>query len=425
MAIFLAILLYASPGLAVNYYPSETLNNFLSYVVVMVSPLMLFYLMRIREQYPNGNAASLFKVWLLMAFIIPIFLFGSYGIQQLMSIAPQIQTPGADIKTGFAGQLTSMWDTSKKVVDKWVGSAQQSLNPGQYYRGTVEQNKDAKKALGVTIDYFKPQDLKVANDSEIVIMGGVTAKTFIGTVVPITPSCTISSVKAAQARVEPTQIDVINGISKSYQCTFPPQKSGTYTVKGSATFPFETWAYIPYTFVDEERALNIARQGKSIVDVLKLGSAPIATYTTGPVTVGMEGSDHPMIVNPLKTPMMKGRIGLTIDNGWTTGSSIKQVTRIELKVPNPFTINCSGSRALTEEPKQDPNEPDYTDYVFENKNFTGGNTYQSITCKLDVMKGKEDEARLLLSQGDSVTRTFIAVIDYDYTIEKSTTVQVR
>ena len=76
-------------------------------------------------------------------------------------------------------------------------------------------------------------------------------------------------------------------------------------------------------------------------------------------------------------------------------------------------------------PYQDEREPTYTDFVFINEGVDKNIGWSSITCKLEIPRESAEEAFAMVAQGDAVTRSFIAVVEYDYAVEKSTTVQVK
>ena len=428
-----SIVVYSLPGVMTylhGLFPGFDTNLDLYYatiyITVMVSPWLLYSLRRMEDDYPDGNAAAMLRAFKLVVIAIPMIIIIIFLFTKAMAMIPNVTIDGVDAKTGVVGTVERLQELFMKTGKRWMALADQAKNPGAYYTGKVEENK--KQPLGVTIENLYSVDKQVTvNDSEIVIVGEVKAKSFIGESILVTPSCAIESKLASPAMVDPPTMEIIYSTTQGFQCTFPPMpKTGTYTVKSGASFPFETWAYIPYHFVDEERARNIARQGQSVQKVLGIPAESVATYTSGPVRVGMGGSSMPLLVRPDKDPIMMpgSQIGLTIDNGWDTGGTIQRVKRIELKVPQPFVLSeCT--RQLSREPYQDEREPTYTDFVFINEGVDKNIGWSSITCKLEIPRESAEEAFAMVAQGDAVTRSFIAVVEYDYAVEKSTTVQVK
>jgi hypothetical protein len=306
-------------------------------------------------------------------------------------------------------------------VKKLIGIYDASANPDAYYTSQVEKNK--KAPLGVTIATFRPQDRTVDNESEVIVHGVVKAQSFIGSTVTIEPACIIDRKGAPSGSVDPVITEIVYGSSQSFACTFPPLATGTYSVLGSVTFPFETWAYISYTFVDDERARNFAKQGLDVKQELGIAEEPVAIFTSGPVKVGMGGSTMPILVKPEGPQLLQSgtRIGITIDPAWEYGE-LQRVERIELKVPKPFLLGkCD--RNQTQEPQQDLLDPEYTTYVFQNPSHGPITTHTSLTCSLNITDAAA-AAELVKGQDKSI-RSFVAVVKYRYAVEQKTTVQVR
>ncbi len=426
-ASILSVVVFILPPLLQNntyvVVPTNILDGVVFFATLLpVWPILM--LMRIKEANPDGYAS-----WLLKAITIAVVCIALVGViytmLQVGSILPQGDTTGTDAKESVKAFWNTIVLTYNKIEGRVSLQIDQQLNPDKYYRGTVEQNANKKEPLGVQIVSLKPANTQSSNDTPIDIIGAVTATSFIAPSISVTPTCLIDK-KDMPAAASVGQLDLISGTTKSYVCTFPPLPTGTYTVKSYVTFPFETWSYIKYTFVDENRALSIASQGKNVVQVLGLGASPEAIYTAGPVMLGMgsDASDHPIIINPAKEQMMHSQIGFTISNSWEVGGKILRINRIELKVPSPFIVkNCS--REITETPAPDVREPAYTNYVFENKKMNDRTLWESITCKLDVSPDNRSEIANMFSENDAIPRTFIAVVNYDYSIEKTTTVKVK
>ena len=263
---------------------------------------------------------------------------------------------------------------------------------------------------------------------EIGVIGGDgTGPEVIGESIKVVPGCTLDRTNSQPATVDPIAMDVLFGAGQSFECRFPPTPAGSYSIKATAEFPFETWAYIPYTFVDEESARAFARQGRDIKQVLGITEQPIAVYTGGPITVGMGGSPQPILVRPTQDPILApgSRIGVTLDTGWQSGR-IKRVDTLELKVPQPFSLDTEKcDRKLTGEPVQDPKDDQYTDYTFTNPQFDVVTTYTSVTCPLVIDKSRQDDALKLVTSGDKAVRSFIARAHYTYVVEQKTSVQVK
>jgi hypothetical protein len=385
----------------------------------------IYLLMKLRNEYGSGFA----KLLLVLYVILLVLIFIGFSLAAVMEASDLITLPNGgrvDVKQGlidFWDLVKDRWETGWKGVTTTIDKA---TSPGEYYTGQVEENK--KKPLGVSIDMLRPVEPNVNNESDIVVFGSVTAKSFIKESIHVIPTCIIDKKNAPASRVEPIQMEVLFGPGQSFECTFPtPQElwaKGSYPVTASAQFPFETWAYIPYTFVDEERIRNFARQGIDVKQALDIADQPTAIYTSGPVTIGMGGSSMPIAIKTDGDQMISPgtRIGVTVDSAWQ--GKLKRVTSIEIKVPEPFALKgCD--RPLKNDPELDMKDPLYTNYLFENPDQNTLSTYSTITCQLDIDPAKRDDAIKLVSSADKTERSFIAVVDYDFVIEKKTTVNVK
>lgn len=412
--------LYALPSAAQMLTGESSTVSTIAIAGVTLLPLWPLYLLHVLgERNPDGYAAKTL-VWWKTVLAIVVFVSLIYGLYLAADIGPQFQLPGVDARAGLTDAFDKFIEMLKNIWSRITKGVSQAYNPGAYYRGQVEENK--RKPLGVKIVDLRPLDVNVPNGSEVVVYGNVEAVSFLGEQITVIPACLIDRRGAPSALVDPAEMDIVFGTAGTFQCTFPPMpNTGTYSVKGSATFPFQTWAYITYTFVDRERATNIARQGQDIKQVLGITQEPIATYTNGPVELGMGGTPQPILVAPDDDPILpRGtRIGITLDPGWVSGT-LNHVRRLELKVPSIFALEDCDRQVTSSGPDQF--EPEYTSYVFENTALDVVTTYTSVTCQLVATDA--EAARALVST-DTAVLSFIGVAEYTYTVEARTSVRVR
>jgi hypothetical protein len=251
--------------------------------------------------YALSRAGGRFHWWFSFYRWILLLLFIGFVVIPAFGAMPSINQQ-------FGNRL-DVWDSMttlprdalnnlSKFFKKGQQAIEKTVNPGQYYTGLVDNNKD-DKPLGVTITDLRAQDHAIDNQSDIVIFGTVGAKSFIGESVHVRPDCALETGKEIPRKYidPPLGLDIIFGSSKSFECTLTPQGEwgkGSKTVLATVEFPFQTWSYITYTFVDEERARNIARQGQDMRQVLNINEEPTAIYTSGPITVGMGGTSQPI-----------------------------------------------------------------------------------------------------------------------------------
>ena len=394
-------------------------------IIVPFWPLAM--LARINSRNPASIPGRLFRFYLILL----VFLILGFVIWPILGSSMGAITVSAGT-VDVGGTFTGFWDAFTSTWSRIIGRVDQITtlytNP-DYYTGRVDENKD--KPLGITFTDVRPLDPEIANDSQIVLFGNVETKSFIGEEVQIIPGCLIDRTGApAVTTIDPVPLEVVFGTTGSFECAFdaPPDgwRRGTYTVKATATFPCETWAYLPYTFVDEEKARAYARQGLEVRKELGIDQDPDAVYTSGPVVLGMGGSDQPILVRPddAKNNYLApgSRVGVTLTSGWQEGK-LTHVRSIQLKVPQGFILTgCD--RNITGEPIPDQNAPGYLTYLFENPDdLSIAVDYTTITCKIGLSDAQE--AAALTGVGDKVERTFVAVATYEYTTEDRAPVKVR
>jgi hypothetical protein len=423
----LSVIAYLLPFVLDFFEVPSVFQEFASFLVMFLPIWPLYLLEKLKQDYPDGWASRTLLWFKITLFLVLLIWFWSIASIAIPSLPSFIST--GDTQNNALNFIDRLKKDISGGIDRTEGTVNQLINPGEYYRGKVEQSKDDKE-LGVAIENLRPQDKNVNSESDIYVFGTVKAKSFTGGAsVPVEPSCLIDKKGAPEGSVDPVMMDIVYGTGQSFECRFPPLEAGSYTVKASVTFPFETWAYVPYTFVDDERARNMARQGLDVKQELNIQEEPEATYTQGPVIVTMGGSSQPILVKPEGDPILSPgtRIGITIDPGWA--GKLQRVESIQIKVPKPFIIgngqatnNRCGDRNVS---KVEPDLVDdqYTTYTFENTYYGPLTTWTSITCPLNIPAQSRDEARALVSTDKSV-RSFIAVVNYRYSVEESTTVRV-
>ncbi len=419
--------MYCMPAVAEAFTWSENIHGALFFLAVIVPVWPIYMLQRLSQA--SETAAKIFRIYKILLMISFIVLFFGLIFFPTLSTMPIVGVGGLDV----SGSAINMFDTFVEAFTN-IGSGigrtiNETLNPGAYYTGRVEDNAEAD--IGVKFEDLRPIDRTITTDMPLSVYGTIYAKTFIDDEdsLKVVPSCVIDRrAITEEASVDPEILDIVLGTAGVYECKFGAiDETGTYRIKSFATFPFQTWAYITFSFVDDERARNLARQGLDVRDVLDIDPNPTAIFTAGPLKIGMGGTPQPIRINPAEeNPIPAGtRIGLTLDPGWGSGQ-LNQVNKIELKVPEPFELyECDRCENNPNECRQEPDpfEPDYTNYVFENKNAGPITTYTSITCKLGVREGAD--LYPLISEADKTERSIIAVAYYSYTIEAATQVMVR
>ncbi|MBN1275366.1 hypothetical protein JXA12_03670 [Candidatus Woesearchaeota archaeon] len=226
-------------------------------------------------------------------------------------------------------------------------------------------------------------------------------------------------------------------------CRFDGLPAGEYNVWFEGSFPFDTWAYVQYYFAPEEKVLEAQRNGRDPAYEAGIDEYPVATYTGGPVEVGL-GSNLPQPIgldtmNPLED---LPSFGASVMNAWSDQGEVTSVRHISLLVPQPFLLKgCDrydGSRhrgrgaddAMT--PLEDHSLPGYREYTFGDVGDVN-TRFESVTCYLTLdgedysgssTARQQEVARELLGGYDLVLKTFAAKTNYLYTIKENLRVTV-
>lgn len=347
-------------------------------------------------------------LWVLIAMVLVISSFSLNLTAELMNSEAQgsISSFWESLTVAFGDtfeKITGLADTTWK---RFNGSLDVT-----YYTGAVESNSNAN--LGVKFAQVRATDPFFSTTTQPTINGYIDARSFLSEYVWVEPSCSVY--KGDIGTVDPIQMKVYPGLSSQFLCRLPVLKKGAHTVEMAASFDFSTWADLTYTFVNEQTVIDYSKAGTDIRHALGIKPEPLAVYTNGPVHIGMGGSMMPLVVTP--TGLSNARLGMTIESKWK--GEINNINSIKLKVPKAFTLSdCDKGDPVIE---KDPQLPEYDTYVFENI-FQKGLAYTTITCKLDL----EDPNHFNdLLTDKFVERTFIATVDYRYTISEKTQIQVQ
>lgn len=279
-----------------------------------------------------------------------------------------------------------------------------------YYFGMVENNKNTP--VGLYLLNVRPADKYFYEGSPVIVWADIRGKSFLDEITVI-PSCYID--KKGYGIAKPPSFSILGEEHNTLSCEFTNLSRGSYQARVGATFNFETWAYVTYTFVDIEMKRSYELQGKSINTELDIDMMPASVYTNGPVMLGMSSMvDQPVGID-VKYNTREPILGVTLDNAWSEGK-IGRVDEFIIMVPGDFELkDCDRGK-----PDAIPGDG-YANYSFRREQLGDPRaTFQSITCRLHI----KDPAKLL-GGTPKVDKTFIARARYIYALEKSLRLTVR
>jgi hypothetical protein len=208
---------------------------------------------------------------------------------------------------------------------------------------------------------------------------------------------------------------ILPEVSADYEniidCELGKLAEGNYEVKVRATFEFESTSDIEYTFV----STNIKTDQYTRLDI---NPTTIATYTGGPVAVGLPSLGQPLRIDTTldQNNIVSYPFGVSLQNKWPQGKIMKGIA-YTLNVPKEIKlVECS--REPTE--SIEPNSDERNIYMFKANLTDAQDIFDAVTCRMKI----EDTQKLLGNNLKSV-KTFAAKATYQYAIEGSTSIHIN
>ena len=410
--VFVPFLLAVIPQFYV--FKQTTLQQWISFFLILLPAWPLY----IGFKTGMPIASKWVNFWILG--LLVVFIFG---------ILTRI-TPGQIImQTGVpqAVQIGGVFDYLADEVGNIAKRFWENLNPGtlkerlinasglNYYTGMIDNNE--KAPVGLYIENLRLADKYAYEGYPALIWADVRGKSFTEEI-RVEPKCYIDEEHTGEA--DPSLFVIFGEEHDTLACTFTDLEEGSYSAKVSASFNFETWAYVSYTFVDVDTKRAIELQGKNVNYELDIAPLPRAVFTNGPVMLGMASMvDQPVGIDTqynTREPIL----GVTLDNLWSEGD-IERVDEFVIQVPEDFElVKCD--RWYPDEKRQPfKSEYGYDFYRFSREEIGDPRlTYRSVTCRLHIKNPTQ-----LLSGAQKVQRTFVAQAKYLYKLEKSVRINVR
>lgn len=226
-----------------------------------------------------------------------------------------------------------------------------------YYAGRIEQSKG--EPLGVTIENVKAADYEFEPDEQINVYGIIKARTLDDGIV-IKPGCYLGyktdyNQKFIEGDIGPEKEYIIFDMGEQdVDCTFPPAIEESEIIKQSnqvtltASFNFETMAYLKTYFMYQDRLRSLTRLGIDPLDEFGIKDKnPTAVFTNGPVMLGIGTKKPPLGVGIAgmgglgdisSTAENLVRIGVTVDNNYGWKGKIKKINQVIIEVPDSMEI---------------------------------------------------------------------------------------
>jgi hypothetical protein len=397
IALFIIILVAYCLPIALMLIKDSNIILWLTMVIVMFPILPLY----IGLQFPSESIFSkLTKVYIFGFLIFMLFnLMTSFGVGE---------TSKAMITDPFSGVrffVTTADRTFGKVADSIDTAFERAVAKatGQAYEGEEESR------VGIYVEDVKSLESRYNTWSNIYVEAKISAEN-IKEKINIKTLCYIENVR--QGTVVPSILaNVTDNYQNTIDCELGQLPAGNYEARVQAIFEFESSSDIQYTFVsDDIKSDQYAR--------LNIDPQTIATYTGGPVELGLPALSQPLRIDATR---MDGGIvnypfGVSLKNKWSQGKVTRGIRYMLSVPPEVELVYCSRNYiSMTRNQVNGRNE-----YVFEMNTSNAQDVFDAITCRMKFV----DAPKLLGIDMKSV-KTFAARAKYEYMIEQSTQIIVE
>jgi len=395
------VLAYFLPFLP-NFFPDNRWILAISGVIFLF-PLLPLYL---GIRFPENSSINKWskRYFVLWAIILVFYLIVTFAPDQ--NTKTLIKDPMAGVKyvlSGVGGTFEKTYKTFDTSIKRAIAQA-----TGQPYEGQEESQ------VGIYITDVKPLESKYNTNSEVYVEAKVSAKNVKQAVPIISLFCYIPDVKSGN--VSPSQLPNMRENDENIvDCNLGKLKEGSYDVKVKANFQFETTSDIEYTFVsqgvrtDQYKALGIDEK-------------TIATYTGGPVELGLPSLQQPLRIlideSNKNVQLSSYPFGVSLKNKWPQGKVVRGIRYI-LDVPDEVKlVGCSRNPVYV---RNTTDGSTYRNiYSFNINTANAQDVFDAVSCRMQF-----DDVTKLLGNDLKSVKTFAARAVYEYSIEESTLVVVE
>ncbi len=426
-------------------------------IILGIMPIYFFYFFFVEPDLVTERTQSVQRIYIYFLIgVLFVFIWNmgsSYALNESFAVlsqipgVPDLQGPAFADTFGVWGDIFQLyWEFFKdlggfiwtpfKSVKGFINS---TLNP-QYYSGQTDTK--AETQLGVRLEKLQSTDKIFLVGEPVGIFATLKANT-LDKPIDATISCKAKSGNEEDKEdydivVDPENIYPQADFSfdeysqEEIDCTFPRTafNRGTHKVKMFVDFEFETQAYLKTYYVDRERSRALRNDKKNVLDVYKITDKnPKATYTDGPLLLGMSIGKTPPVELDLKNPERNRlTLGISLRNRWE--GKINKIKKLAIMMPNALSINskrCGNIEFLDgscADMKLTCNAKAYRVYImdpdFARSYFKDIDQYKTIRCPISINPGA-----LLVSGTPLITEFFRINTEYHYQLEKSASINVR
>jgi hypothetical protein len=335
-------------------------------------------------------------IWViaLMFYLINTFVADKGSVSKGGNMKPSIAFAWDWFTTSFSKAGTNVRNTVSKAI---------AFGTGQPYQGQEESR------VGIYVEKVKPLESRYTTQSNAVVEAHIRSYD-VKEPVNISTYCKIDGVKSGI--MSPSYLPNVEGDYENIvNCEFGLLPEGVYTATVTALFEFESSSDIEYTFVDSSVKSD---QYQS----LGINTVTIATYTGGPVELGLPSLSQPLRISTSlsNTDVGSYPFGVSLRNKWTQGQVVRGKKYI-LNVPSEIElVDCYRDYS-----QKNPLTNGRTEYAFEiDETQIEMQTFDAVTCRMKYRSAAE-----VLEGNLKNTKTFAARARYEYKIEATTNLVVE
>lgn len=400
----IALIIVVALAYALPYIPGIFPDN--QFMLIMSGLLFLIPILPLYLglKFPQSNLIGKLAKWYLVFWVIIMifYVLTTFSMDQKTEALVKNPMVGVQFVMEGVGNTMSKVSTSfRNTVDKAVAAA-----TNQPYEGSQESQ------VGIYVEKVKPLESRYTASSKVFVQAKIRAVN-VKEPLKITTLCHIDGVK--QGVTKPAVInDVVGNYDNYVTCELGNLPPGTYNVKVQADFEFSGSSDIEYVFINADIKDD---------QYTRLGIQPstMATYTGGPVALGLPALTQPLrvyiddIYSDNNADALNYPFGISLENRWPQGKVVRGInyvldTPAEIKL-----IDCTRDPIRAEE----PNEAGRNTYNFTMNTSNAQESFDAVQCRMYA-----EDINMLLSN-DANKRTFAGKARYEYIVESSTQVTVE
>lgn len=376
------------------------------WMVDLLGPFVLFppLIIYLMFKYPDNSAMHKTAIWIVIALALYAFLvlLNSPTLQGTTIAGKTIIEQPWDLIEDFGENVFNAADRAVKNIERSFQIAVARAT-GQKYEGEEEEQR------GILIENVRSVEKNYFTSSDIYVQARIKAQNLVGEV-GVRTRCYVKDKNNGTSY--PEVLTMVNDDENIIDCHIGKLPKGNYQVFVSATFIFITDADIQYYFVDRNTRPELYRS-------MGIPDKSVATYTGGPVEVGLPSLNQPLRISADGSDRYVGDypFGVSLMNKWSQGK-VNRGINYTLEVPPGFELDKCNRVPESLAGQRSPDGRRI--YLFDTDDQNIKEAFDSVTCRMRVV-----DAASVLGADLVGIKTFNARAVYEYTVEGSTNVNVQ